>query len=384
MVKIIDKIKDKSKAERLDIICDEAVKAAKMGKYTKRGLEIDFKSIEKTANGGVVVYVSATKNGKSVGFGKDGTVEIEKITIIDPPYMVKDGTFHDIIIDGKTLPSPNYVEDPEQALKDDIAQTIDGIKKDGKNVIKDKVGTSTLVKYPDAHIEANTVDGSVANKNATWSTAQTADPATDVATDSVGNLAARHGAGVRFAGSEWRVERNIILFDTSDIGATDTIDSATITLETTAAAENDVSTGNDNLILTQSAPATDTAIVLGDYANVGNVAAPTTGMTAVALSTFNAASTDHTLTINATGLTWIARDGETITGGGGTAGITYFGLRTEDDVTATPSGFVADDGNRVLFESADNAGGNTVAPKLTVEYTAGGATQNSNFLPFLM
>lgn len=224
---------------------------------------------------------------------------------------------------------------------------------------------ATITVYPDANPETSTFDGACEQRNATWSTAQTS-TTSNVTDDSATTLAATQGVGVRQTGTEYRIERTFTLFDTSAIGATDTIDSATVSLYATVVV-NQANTGGDTVFPTLSSPASDTAIASGDFDNCGSVASPTQGATPIDLSAITT-SAYNDWSLNATGLTWIARSGESIGGGGGTAGITYLGWRMADDDTADPSYGTAR--NTMNASSADETG-TSQDPKLVVNYTVG-------------
>ena len=119
--------------------------------------------------GGIEVFARAWKNGEQIGFGTDGTVDIEHFCVLNPPILVAN-TLGDVVInttdkDGNGLVF-RYIEDPGQALVDSIFDTI-AVKQQifgPQNIIPNKVGNTTTTVYPtgDANI---TSGGPTLNRN---------------------------------------------------------------------------------------------------------------------------------------------------------------------------------------------------------------------------
>src|SRR3990167_4451732 len=83
-----------------------------------------------------------TPGGKQVGFGKDGTVDIERFVFINPPILVSDPN-GDIIrewTDDTTgeLKQRKLRESPQEALLQSLAHTI--------SVKKEKFGSERIVR----------------------------------------------------------------------------------------------------------------------------------------------------------------------------------------------------------------------------------------------
>jgi len=86
-------IENSLKNETAQIKSQELAKI-KLDKFNKDGLEIevigDIKAIEINGNYGVELLAKAWKDGKPLGFGKDGIVEIECFRLYTNPTCVED------------------------------------------------------------------------------------------------------------------------------------------------------------------------------------------------------------------------------------------------------------------------------------------------------
>ena len=88
---IHDALFDKSAAERAEIKSAALANAFPTGEYTDTtyGLRIKVDSIAKI-HGGIELYARAWKDNEPLGFGADGSVEIERFKIYNPPILVED------------------------------------------------------------------------------------------------------------------------------------------------------------------------------------------------------------------------------------------------------------------------------------------------------
>jgi RHS repeat-associated protein len=231
----------------------------------------------KARDNGVEAFVRAWgRNNKQIGFGTDGSVDIERFIIINPPILVSD-PHGDIIrtninfITGEEE-TEIYREDLKEALLQVLEHTIKvkEQKFDDTNIVKGKVGSTTTTVYPDAHPESTTVDGVVwdAGNNVTWANliAEPGNAANDNNTSAV-YIYIESTATT----NQWKeLDRAIFLFDTSSIPDTDTIDSATLSIYGTAKVDNLSITPDINVY--SAAPASDTALVSGDFDSFGSTA----------------------------------------------------------------------------------------------------------------
>lgn len=319
-------------------------------------------------DGGIVVFARAWDANGQIGFGEDGSVDIERFRIINPPVLVPDPT-GDVIREVKEKVSVasstlrmrsreirtiqyRYREDPQEALLQSLEHTI-SVKKEKfgpANIVIGKIGNTTTTVYPDADPETTTVDGQLQENDGgtTWATIQAA--AGDAAGDSFAAIAV-----VEFessGSSSWtRLGRFGALFDTSAVGS-DTVSSATVSVHGRSSKE-DSFTGNSFAVNVYSfAPASNTSLVGGDYDSLGT----TEYSTDVTYASWSD-SAYNDFALNATGIAAI--DG---------AGVSKFGFReaTYDAPDTTPTD---ESGVMVIRGYSADQTGTSNDPKLVVEHT---------------
>lgn len=172
---------------------------------------------------------------------------------------------------------------------------------------------------PNAHPESTSVDGTIYSAwNATWATVRGAtvgdanyvsdgdDPAT--------GLDAILQAGTRKSGTDYMIQRCFMLFDTSSLSDSDVILSSNLKLNVSVSSSND-NDGNDYMAIVTSTPASNTALVAGDFDQLGTTA-QTNNIDLTSMGTGWV-----TFDLNATGLAAIAK-----------TGVTKFGAREGHDV----------------------------------------------------
>lgn len=302
---------------------------------------VDVQEIDK----GVQIFVRAwDKEGKRVGFGKDGSVETERIRIFNPPVFVDDGTFREVVdVTGETILVPNRVKNPKEATLQGLTHTISVVGKDDKNIVQGKVGNTVSTFYPNANPESVSVDGFTEYfvDNGVWSTARDASTAT-VAGDT-NTLSYGGGQSNGFPGPDYELDRAFFLFDTSAIPDTDGISSTTLSIY-------DGTNGNSNTNsityhIVSSSPASNTAIGTADHDQIGS-----TSFGSKALSTFSN-NTFANFEFNASGLAAISK-----------TGVSKFAMRSNLDIdNSAPTG-----ANRFDVTYADSASND---PKLVVEHS---------------
>ena len=112
-------IKDKPAKERAEIKAKELAKTdLQDGSFSLNGYDVQV--IEQGTKGSLLwVKLTASKDGQPVNVG-DGIFEYR-----NPPIMVHDGSYHKQLNRfGIEDDVPNYVEDPQMALKSIIVETI--------------------------------------------------------------------------------------------------------------------------------------------------------------------------------------------------------------------------------------------------------------------
>ena len=137
---IKDLLENKSSKEKANIKATELAKLDFVGEYTdaKYGIKIEIQSLDKI-EGGIEIFARAWKGDKQLGFGADGTVDIERFRIFNPPILVPDITGDIVLtsIDPKTgvTKERRLREDLKQATLESLAHTIKVVGKENSNII---------------------------------------------------------------------------------------------------------------------------------------------------------------------------------------------------------------------------------------------------------
>ena len=381
---ISELIKNKTHSEKVQMKSKEIAKLKHIGAFvdSKRDLTIEITYL-KEIEGGIEILARSWQHEQQVGFDKDGSVDLERFRIYNPPILVPDslGSYVRTFTNPTTGVSniERYREDLTDAIRQDLARTINSMIQGSivahvgsKNIVSDKIGNTTSTFRSDADPETDTTDGYIRSRAAdnTWTTAHDAtdgDAANDAGTLIIVGIYSNQGGD----NLDYLIHRGVLLFKTGAIAATDTIDS--VTLAVVANAVTDTSNdGNDFISVVQTQGqnlASNTSLALGDFDQVGSaIDNPTEGHDAGERKDITgvSAGTTQTYTFNATGRGWIARSGEAKPTGA-TAGITYLGLREGHDITDTdPGDGLA--GTEIDWRSADTVG-TTDDPLLTVTHS---------------
>lgn len=262
--------------------------------------------------GGVEVLAKAwTPKGERIGFGIDGSVEIERFKIYNPPVLVPDGTKKTIMTRETEMVIDNFKKSPVDAILMTVAHSI-SVKKQkftNRKITEGKIGNTTYVFYPHAGTGTAGMDGYLAAWNnydfpKTWNecyrTYGTADYYLDN-TSSTGTLEYGHAHSSKFA----RCGRAFFGFDTSALPDEMSIYSAVFSLYGTGKDNSDGSSPTAGI--TAALPASNTTIVANDFDNVEHVRFADTDIT---YSGFNTAGYNN-WTLNATGIASISDTGTT-------------------------------------------------------------------------
>lgn len=340
---MIELLTNKTQEEKADIKSVELAKLNHTGIFTRGEFEMEIISLTKI-EGGVEVLARAWKNGEQLGFG-DGTVEIERFKIYNPPVLVGDPVgiivrtwYNDI--DQKTE-EQRFREDPKEAIRRVLVHNVSLVGKGGSNIKIGKVGNTVSTFYPNAHTETTSVDGYVVRTGGTWTNVRDTADGTASSDSATGEwiMSDNDSPG------SYTCTRHFYLFDTSAIGS-DTVDSATF-----SAYQSNNGEGDRNVGLIQTSPASNTALVVGDF-DAMTINSPAEGTDARVLC--NGTGVYRDFVMNATGLGWIV-----------TGGITKLGLRMAFDIDNTaPTAR-----NYSRFDFADQTG-TTQDPKLVVTHSA--------------
>lgn len=329
------------------------------GKNKKRVGDYYIEIIDAEYAGGngitILARVWDDKNNQ-IGFGRDGSIDIERFRIFNPPIAIDSPTgdikSKHVDIDGNVVVRTLKI-DPEKALLESIAHTI-RVKKQkniGGNIIPNSIGNTTSTFYPDADPESTSMDAYTASADggsASWSTLIARDG--DQSGDSNASLPV---ARINMSTSSNQfdgVYRSHFLFDTSAISDTATIDSATLSLY----GKNKSGTSPTITVnIFSTNPASNTAIADGDHDTVGS----TEYSTKITYASWNT-SDYNDFVLNATGESAISK-----------TGVSKFSTR-DNDHDAADSAPSWSSGAIWAIEAwhADETG-TSKDPKLVVEHT---------------
>ena len=387
-LKIMLNLTNKTAKQKAQLKSKELAKV-KLSKFKKGDFNIevigDIKEIEVNGVNGIELFATAKKKGKQLGFGKDGSVEIERFRFYNPPVLVDDDN-GDIIREWeeenpetreKEIKQRKLKYDPTEAIRQSLAHTILQVAKDEKNIIKGKIGNTTSTFY------SSQLDGRVSwdQLSNNWNSAHDDDGS------NAGSNYGRSPESVALVGGnnggDWVLRRGYYLFDTSGISGTDIIDSATFSVYCASVGyiDNDaqayigvVQVQGNNLVA-------DNSLSGADYDQCGDaINDPTQGAISTDLDTM--VTNDYTdYTLNVTGKGWVARDGEA-SPSGATNGITYLGLREGHDIEdEVPDLDLYNnyESNGISTYMSEEAG-TTKDPKLVVVHSASSSIKSINGL----
>lgn len=215
--------------------------------------------------------------------------------------------------------------------------------------------------YSDGNPETTSVDGQLANEPAatTWATIHDAASGTSI-DDSGGSISLAVSADT--VANQWvAVRRGAHLFDTASIPDGDTIDSATF--EFVAEVKVDTLSPAGSVRMVTTTPASNTALVVGDFSQTGGTpaTAQATDLTVASLTADSA--TFNVFTLNATGRGNISK-----------TGVSKFGIRIASDGTNTEPTWSSNNQTRVVVATAEEILAGDKRPKLVVTHTAPPAT----------
>jgi hypothetical protein len=360
---IMPKLEGKTAVERADIKAAAIALRVPPGEYENSayGIRVEIQSIDKIDRG-VQIFVRAWKGDKQLGFGKDGSVEIERFRIFNPPILVDDpnGEIVREWTDDVTgeLRQRKLHEDPTAAIREDLAHTISIAGKESTAIIEGKRGNTTDTFHPDGHPESTSVDGqvnrAVSNPGETWATLRTS-----AGNDSRDSSENENTPGLYSANTsnQWvQLKRLVTYFDTSALPDTDSIDSATLSLKGNGSKS---STFNTSATVVLADTASNTGLVNTDY-NIANwtmTAQNTPDITIASWST----SAFNDFSLNATGRSNIS-----------VTGVSQFGVVTTADRDNSAPTWSSGGATTFGTTLADEAG-TASDPALVIEHSPGNA-----------
>lgn len=299
-------------------------------------------------------------NGKRIGFGKDGSVEIETFVYYNPRVFVPDtnGEYSRTVERDFIPVVERFREDPKQALYDSLAYTMREKKEkfDDRNIIDGKIGTTTSTFYPDANPETNSADCGLQYTavGPAWSAIREA---------ATGNNAFESTATFTIQSqsascTDFQIQRGLFMWYTAALPDTDAVSSFSVgVFVPTSGVANGDNDGEDTMALYGSTHTVTNGCSTSDYdytlfgtTVLSNVIDLTAGFTANAYNTF---------TGTAGGIASVSLTAQT-----------RFTIREGHD--ASGNSYACGGGNtenRITVNAADTAG-TTTDPILTVEHSA--------------
>ena len=355
---------NKTAKERANIKGIEIAKIKSLPRTKRKNFDIEIVEIKPIA-GGIEVFARAWNSQGQIGFGIDGTVDIERFRIFNPPILVDDPNGSVIrewiekTPEGVSVQKTRRLrEDTQEAVLQVIEHNLSVMKNihTGERIIRGKIGNTTSTFYPDGNPESTTVDGSIEIVNLTSSGFTATRSATNgTHLNDVNTLSQVNRSGspyTYYRGSNYiEMGRSYWLFNTASIPDTDDISSVVLSLWAFAKSDG-INDANSFISITTSSPASNTALALGDYSQIGSTRQhetsedkDITGITTGAYVSW---------TFNSTGIGNVSK-----------TGITKLGGREGHDMdNVAPTGG-AD--SSVNFYMADQTG-TTQDPKLVVEH----------------
>lgn len=316
---------------------------------------------------GVEVFARVwNADGTQIGFGKDGSIDIERFKIVNPPTTVPDGTTHTFVDSlGITIVRDNFKEDLQAAILQSLSHTIKVKKQKSSSskIVKGKIGSTTTTVYPDASPESTSVDGWTETDrfDETWASivSRTGTNAVDTDASAVTVFTV---AGPTT--NKWnRARFSVTIFDTSSIPDTDKIDSATHSGYVTAI--DDTPDYGVAMVSFQTTTGSNTAVVAADYQ--ASRAGTLTSDTSIDVGSVTTGAYND-FPLNAAGLAIISK-----------TGVTKLGFTTDKHQSETQPTWQSGEGyNNITMSFADTAG-TTQDPKLVIESSAAGRPRRSVF-----
>ena len=319
----------------------------------------DVKAIEINGQSGIELFARAWRGTQQLGFGVDGSVEIERFRIYNPPILVDDPNgaiireYQEEQQDRTILTKQRKLrEDPIEAIRQVISHNAKLVGKENNKIVIDKIGNTTSTFYPDYDPESTSVDGTVGRTGVDepWGTIRAG--AGTYANDTLTTTELFNFDSAATTNQWYKIMRGIWLFDTSELDDGDVVDSATLSFYGSSKADQNSYVPDVNVYA--STPASNTALVAGDYGNTGSTAFST----AITYANFSTTSYND-FVLNASGLAGISK-----------TGISKFSTRNANyDVANVAPSWAFNAGAQFITISADTAG-TTQDPKLVVVHTS--------------
>lgn len=366
---IKEQIEGKTEDEQHTIVADEFQKSWDLPKQRMTAqhadYEIEVTKIEKTSDGIAVFAKAWTPDGKQLGFGKDGTVEIERFLFHDPSYLVQDGTSFEVTdpLNGYSHFEKNYKEDPKQFIMDILSLTIADKQEKfiDSNIKIGKIGNTTSIFWPDEQgaPSQSSVDGRIfaVVANQTW-TDKRNEAGTGASPSATSNICIFIDEDT--TEDKWdAMYRCVFLFDTAPLPDSEDVSAVSFSARLNAAPIDTYTSAPREYTFVTSNPASDITLVGSDYAIAkwGTTELTDTRVDISALSNQGWATT----TMNSAGISNVSK-----------TATSSFSIRMDLDFDDASDSWEGNKEAGVNFYQADSGGSSTAnSPRLTVEHAEG-------------
>jgi Salmonella virulence plasmid 65kDa B protein len=296
---IREQLEGKSAAERENIKGAAVAEIGPIARAERANYDIEVVSMN-AIQGGVEVFARAWDADGQIGFGTDGTVDIERFRIFNPPILVPDNE-GDILQEWEVDQEDGTFLEQSRSLREDLQEALFQVLEHNlsvmenihgeENIIEGKIGKTTSTFYAstgDGHIESE-----ISGFN--WDAAHDAAAGTQTKDAETFAVSGSYRTGGGFAG----ISRVFLPFDTSTLPDTDAVDSATVSVYPTTVSNGD-NDGDDWMNIIQATQATSSSLVDEDFDQCGAINNPNEGATRIDLGSFTT-SAYNTFTLNATG-----------------------------------------------------------------------------------
>jgi hypothetical protein len=339
-------VKDRARLKGEQIALLQPRRVAREGSFDIEVLEL------RPVEDGVELLVKAwDRGGVQIAFG-DGTVEIERMRIFNPPILVPDpaGTIERTHVeDDGTVQVRRFREDLAEALLQVLEHNLLVIPRPTARIVQGKVGSTVSTFF------AGPGDGWAEGFDAAWNGAHdlaTANGGTDPTSTILRVMSAIFGAA-------FSLRRAWFPFDTSALPNGDDVSAATFSAWCTSQNGNGDPDGDDwfNIVgpTTQADP---TTLVDADFDTCGAVDSPTEMSSDRKLYSAHTVGAYNNWILNAAGLALISKTAYTL-----------IGMREGHDVLDSPYAGAVDTANQVRFSTSEETG-TTQDPKLVVTHAA--------------
>jgi len=337
----------------------EISKLGSIPRIQRVGYDIEIVSMNPIEKG-VEMFVRAWDVNGQIGFGREGTVDIERFVIINPPILVDDPNGNIIRPGTGDIVGRKLREDLQESLLQVLEHTIK-VKQQkfgSEKIVTGKKGNTTSTFFPAAGLNSP-IDGYCGREPTSENLGTIRAGAGTFASDTSAEV---HYTRLRASATTDEYDnlyRGIVLFDTSSISTDDTIDSATQSLFTHTSGKNNGLSGeasaNSVRVLMANTPGDDADLVSADYGQFG-----TTDFGRGAQQDAITEEAYDDITVNSSGLSDIAQG----------SGLTRWGHQYGWDFDNTETGLTWSSGGiqSIVIRTADTAGTSS-DPKLVVEHS---------------